>query len=241
VSGNVTPRLPDAAVQSVEAIGELTIVTIMTGNPWRENCHLVADRTSRQGILVDPGDCPDVILGAIADHGISVRRVILTHGHHDHVGAVTPVCRALGLPAEVNAADLKLAGQAPIWAYRFAGRRIERPTPLVPLTDADVQLGAVQGSVLATPGHTPGGICLCFPGLVVTGDTLLYQHVGRTDLPGGDIDVLRTSVSALLHSSSNDEVIFAGHGRRWNAAAAIEWWRVARQAPPVLDEHRELA
>jgi hydroxyacylglutathione hydrolase len=220
-------------------LGEARVVTIMTGPPWRENCHLVVDQASGDALLIDPGDRAEEILGVISAEGVAVRQIALTHGHHDHVGAVSAVCRALDLPCHVHDADLRLARQAPLWAFRFAGKKIEAPAPLLPLGESHA-IGNTIFHVVHTPGHTAGGVCVVFDGFVFTGDTLLFQHVGRTDLPGGSAPTLRTSVAHLLDTLGDTVVVFAGHGRTWTIGEARQWWSSVGDAPPALNEHRDL-
>ena len=208
----------------------------MTGEPWRENCYLVIDRRSNESILIDPGACESLILGVVSGSGSRVTRVLLTHGHHDHVGAVAPVCRALSLPCEIHSADIRLARQAPLWAFRFAGKEIAAPSPLLALEGDSFRLGEATVRILSVPGHTPGSVIFQLAGLCITGDTLLYQHIGRTDLPGGVASEIRVSVSALLAQLADDIILFAGHGRTWTAGEAREWWLSTEHAPPTRNE-----
>jgi glyoxylase-like metal-dependent hydrolase (beta-lactamase superfamily II) len=226
---------------SEHVLGDIEMVTIMTGAPWRENCHLLIDAPSRRGLLVDPGDCAEAILAEIARRDVTVEHVALTHGHHDHVGAVAPVCRHLGLPCEVHAGDLRLLRQAPLWAFRFSGRKIEPPAPVRPLDLGGMWIGGTRVEILATPGHTAGGVCLLVQGAALTGDTILYEHIGRTDLPGADAEALHRSVDSLLDTIAGDTILFSGHGRPWVASQARAWWSAVRDAPPVLDEQRDLS
>jgi glyoxylase-like metal-dependent hydrolase (beta-lactamase superfamily II) len=224
-----------------QEIGQLRVVTIMTGAPWRENCHLVTDIESGDSLLLDPGALPDEILALTRRFDATIRAVALTHGHHDHVGAVADVCRTLGLPCYIHAGDVRLARQAPLWAFRFSGRKIEVPAPLEPLDPSAREIGGLPLRVLETPGHTQGGVCFIFDGVAVTGDTLLYRHVGRTDLPGGNLERLKESVGVLLANLSDSTVLLAGHGRPWTAGEARAWWDEASENPSVLDEHRDLS
>ncbi len=227
-----------AGVERVHDAGPLRITTVMTGDPWRENCYVVMDRASRSAVIVDPGAAEGVILATVEAQGARVSKVLLTHGHHDHVGAVAPVCRSLNVPCAVHPADMRLVRQAPLWAFRFAGKRIETPSPMVELTDDVVRIGGASLNVIRVPGHTPGGIAFASNGFCMTGDTLLLEHIGRTDLPGGHAPTLQQSVDALLSVLSADTILLAGHGREWTAGEALGWWSRVRAAPPVLDEHQ---
>jgi hydroxyacylglutathione hydrolase len=235
------PAPVDHGIRSSECtVGSARIVTVMTGAPWRENCHVVIDTASGEAIVIDPGDRAEGILAVVASLDVHVGAIALTHGHHDHVGAVAAVCRAFELPCLVHDADLRLVRQAPLWAFRFAGKKIETPAPLASLP-ASVSAGNTVGLVMHTPGHTPGGVSFLFDGFAVTGDTLLYQHVGRTDLPGASAPTLRRSVTSLLGALTDGVILFAGHGRPWTVGEAKHWWSDVGEAPPALDEHRDLS
>src|SRR5260221_533195 len=174
----------------------------------------------------------------VAAQGARVSKVLLTHGHHDHVGAVAPVCHALNVPCAVHPADMRLVRQAPLWAFRFAGKLIDTPSPMVELTDDVVRIGGASLNVIRVPGHTPGGIAFASNGFCMTGDTLLLEHIGRTDLPGGHAPAMQQSADHLLSVLSADTILLAGHGREWTAGEALGWWSRVRAAPPVLDEHQ---
>jgi hydroxyacylglutathione hydrolase len=226
---------------SFRDVGPLRVVTVMTGAPWRENCHLIIDMQSGHALLVDPGALPDELLDLARRFDASIGAVALTHGHHDHVGAVAEVCRALALPCLVHPSDARLVRQAPLWAFRFSGKKIEVPAPLQTLDSKSRALGGVSLRMLETPGHTPGSVCFIFDGVAITGDTLLFKHVGRTDLPGGNLEQLRASVTALLETLPDSTLLLAGHGRPWPAGEARAWWETAASRPPALDEHRDLS
>jgi glyoxylase-like metal-dependent hydrolase (beta-lactamase superfamily II) len=228
----VSTASPEAPVQR---IGAVTVTTLMTGAPWRENCYVVRDERSGEQIVIDPGAQPERIVGVIEAGGGRLTHVLLTHGHHDHVGAVAAVCEHFGLACELHEADRRLLRHAPMYALRFAGRRIDDPAPARPYAGApEFALGEGVLQTILTPGHTAGSVCYSLPGLVFTGDTLLPRSVGRTDLPGGDAAVLRGSVGALLAPLAPTVVLFPGHGAPWTAGDAATWWAGAQAAPPQV-------
>lgn len=214
-------------------LGEYEITTIVTSDSWRENCYLVRHSPSEELALIDPGDDPDSIFQAVLERGARLRHILLTHAHHDHVGAVAALCRRFGRTCDLHKGDMRLLRHATIYAMRFAGKQIEPPAPCRTFEGQPAfQLGDRSIEVIHTPGHTPGSVCYYLDGFVFTGDTLLYRNVGRTDLPGGDAKVLVTSVMRLVERLPVDTVIFPGHGRPWTLAEARSWWAGVAMEPP---------
>jgi len=218
-------------------LGEHEIVRIMTGDSWKENCYLVSHLPSAELALIDPGDDSDSIIQAVLESGARLRHILLTHAHFDHVGAVAALCRRFGLACDVHKGDARLLRHATMYAMRFARKQIEPPPPFRTYEDQPAfQLGERPVQVIHTPGHTPGSVCYYFDGFVFTGDTLLYQRVGRTDLPGGDAPLLAASVLRLVESLPGDTVMFPGHGRPWILAEAQNWWRGVAASPPQFTQ-----
>ena len=221
------------AVDATLSLGQCRILRIVTGEAWRENCYLVTDVPSGEMALVDPGDDGDLIIRAVLEDGARLHHILLTHAHHDHVGAVAALCRRFGLACDIHKDDARLLRHAPMYALMFAHRHIEPPAPFRLFEDQPVlQLGERSVQVIHTPGHTFGSVCYDFGGFVFTGDTLLYQCVGRTDLPGGDAKMLAASVSRLVERLPGDTVMFPGHGRQWTLSEAQNWWQEAAASAP---------
>ncbi len=211
-----------------QALGDFQVDTFITGAPWKENCYLVRHVPSGQQAVVDPGDDAEAISQAMTAGG-PLRYVLLTHAHHDHVGAAAAICRRFDVPCDLHQADVRLLRHAPMYALRFAGKKIDAPESLRPFEAAPgLQLGGEAITVLHTPGHTAGSVCYCLPGVVFTGDTLLREGVGRTDLPGADLALLKESVTRLLAQLPPEALLLAGHGRPWTAAEAGRWWQGAQ-------------
>ena len=218
-------------------IGELAITTIPTGEPWKENCYLVHHQPTAAGVLIDPGGAPELIIQSVLDSGTQLRHILLTHAHHDHVGAVAVVCRRFELVCHLHRGDARLLRHAPMYALRFGGRTIEPPSPVQTYDGEPVfQLGAQPISVMHTPGHTEGSVCLRVGACLFTGDTLLRERVGRTDLPGSDATLLASSVSRLLEVLAGETVILAGHGSVWTVGEASAWWQKVSAAPPTYNQ-----
>ncbi|HEY1952392.1 MAG TPA: MBL fold metallo-hydrolase [Gemmatimonadaceae bacterium] len=205
-------------------IDGIEVVRIVTG-VLKENCYIVADEASGDMAVVDPGDNADAILAALGERKGTLRAILLTHGHHDHVGAVSVVCDAYKLEAQVHAGDTRLIRQAPLYALSFTGRQMEVPRPVKAFAEQpEAGLGALRFGAIHTPGHTPGSVVYTIGRAAFTGDTLTFEHVGRTDFPGASRPQIEESVSRFLSAAQPDTVLFPGHGRRWTAGEAAEWW-----------------
>jgi hydroxyacylglutathione hydrolase len=191
----------------------MLVVRSAAVTPFESNCYLVGDPASREALLVDPGDfSPEV--AALAD-GWKVTRLFLTHGHIDHVSGADAARRALGAALWLHAADRpQLARLGPL-AEMFGFGATVAPTIDHPPEDGErLTLGAEEGQVIHTPGHSPGGCCLWFPAskILFTGDTLFAGSVGRTDLPGGDTASLVHSIRERLFVLGDDVRFYPGHG-----------------------------
>jgi len=192
-------------------------------------CHM----PSIEAAVIDPGGNADDIIGTVLGDSVTVRRILLTHAHHDHVGAVAALCRRFRIACEIHKGDARLLRHAPMYALRFGGKHFEAAEPSNAFDGPWViQLGLRQINVVHTPGHTAGSVCYDFGGFLFTGDTLLYHHVGRTDLPGGDATLLNRSIQNLLDIFPDDTVLFPGHGRVWTIGEARLWWHEASVLPP---------
>jgi hydroxyacylglutathione hydrolase len=183
--------------------------------PLRCNCTILGDEVTREAIVADPGDNIPEILSRLQKHGLTLRQIVITHAHIDHVGGAVLLKRATGAPVFLNQKDLGLLG-----AMEVQAGWIGVPTPEVAPPDMSADdglalgLAALPGQVIHTPGHTPGSICLLFPkqNLLLAGDTLFAGSIGRTDLPGGDgRQILRSLRDRLLVLPDTTRVL-PGHG-----------------------------
>jgi glyoxylase-like metal-dependent hydrolase (beta-lactamase superfamily II) len=180
--------------------------------PLQTNCYVISDEQTFDAIVVDPGDEADKILQIIRQKKLKVLMIICTHGHFDHVGAVTRLKEGTGAKVALNRDDIDIYSraedQAALWEYRIE----PPPEPDLFLADRDkVTVGNLNFEVIYTPGHSPGGICLYGEGVVVSGDTIFAGSVGRTDFYGGNIDELKKSFVEIL-SLPPETRILPGHG-----------------------------
>ncbi|NTU43687.1 MAG: MBL fold metallo-hydrolase [Nitrospirales bacterium] len=187
----------------------MEIKRIVVG-PLQVNCFIIADRETGDALVIDPGDEPERILDQVK--GLSVRQVVCTHGHFDHVGAVAEISEATGAQISLHAAELETYRSASDMAALWGFEVNPMPEPGILLAEGDtLQAGSISLRVIHTPGHSPGGICLLGEGIAVTGDTLFAGSVGRTDFPGGDQGRLVESFRRLMALPEETRVL-PGHG-----------------------------
>jgi len=190
----------------------MNIETIVVG-AYKVNCSVVWG-DSKEAIIIDPGFDADLIISFLEKEGLEVASYMLTHGHMDHVSALAELCKAkpapVGLhPKDASWAFTKLNQMSPFYPTPTAPDNVERS-----LEDGQsYKDGGLNYRVIATPGHTPGGVCFHFyeDNALIVGDTLFAGSVGRTDLPGGDSRILKQSIDKL--AALNDELkVYPGHG-----------------------------
>lgn len=196
------------------ARGDLIVETVTNG-PFVENCYIIADQTSRQAILIDPGDEPARILAAIRRLEVQVTLVLATHGHVDHVAAAPPILEELGVDFAMHPADREWLGHMREQCLAFGLPPRDGPSIDRELADGDeIRVGNHMGRVIHTPGHTPGGVSLYFANdkAVFAGDTLFAGSIGRTDLPGGSKDDLLAAIRDRILPLGDDVTLYPGHG-----------------------------
>lgn len=192
----------------------MIIETIPVG-PLQVNCYILGCEESREGVVIDAGGSVERVLARIGKLGLTVRYLIATHGHFDHIGGNRAFLQATGVPFLIHEKDVFLLSLASQAARGFGVTAENSPEPDRHLTDGmTLEFGAQQLEVIHTPGHSPGGCCLYSPGAeaLFTGDTLFNGSVGRTDLPGGSMDTLMTSIRQRLAVLPDGTRVFPGHG-----------------------------
>ena len=190
------------------------------------NCYIVGSESTKEAIIIDPGEEPDVILSTIEEEGLTVPLIVATHAHFDHIGALGEVKEATGADFALHPDDTDLLKARMSRSGSWFGGSAQPPlTPDRLLREGDsIDLGEVHLSVLHTPGHSPGGICLLGHGMVFCGDTLFNLGIGRSDTMGGNFYELMDSIHSKLMTLPDETVVFPGHGprttigneRRWN-------------------------
>ena len=181
----------------------LKIYTLPLG-AYQANCYIVHEASSGTCCVIDPGAHPEIILSRLSELGMTADAILLTHGHFDHVGAVRELAAETGCRVYLCEADLSLPPvitAGPLYYTDLYG-------------EGDVlHLAGLTFSILHTPGHTPGSVCILTEDTMFTGDTLFAGSCGRTDMPGGSQDDMRQSL-ARLSGLSTDYIICPGHGCR---------------------------
>ena len=181
----------------------------------RCNCTILGDEVTREAMVVDPGENVPEILTRLAAHRLTLKQVIVTHAHIDHVGGAVLLKRATGAPILLNQKDLPLLAMMEMQAGWLG---VQPPEVAPPDASADdglkIGLPNLTGEVLHTPGHTEGSICLYFAPekLLIAGDTLFAGSIGRTDLPGGDERKILRSIRERLLTLPDQVRVIPGHG-----------------------------
>jgi len=188
---------------------------ILPVGPLQCNCSIFGDETTREAIVVDPGDDLSDIRSILERHGLRVTAIIITHAHIDHIGGAEKLKASTGAPVYMNENDRFLSTNL---AMQAAWLHV--PTPQDPGIDVNahdgdvISLAKASFHVLHTPGHTPGSISLWIPTekKLVAGDTLFRDSIGRTDLPGGNSRQILESIASQLMGLPDETKVLAGHG-----------------------------
>ncbi len=195
------------------------IVHVESGGPFMENGFVVGCESTGDAVLVDPGDTVRELLDFAAREKLAIRHILLTHAHIDHITGVGTAKRALGVPIHLHRDDLFLYDDVVAHGLMF-GLRVEPQPPIDEFYTPGqvIRFGDCEARPHHTPGHCPGGVCLQIgrAGEAVrhlfVGDTLFAGSIGRTDLPGGDYDLLLASIRSVLFAFGDDAIVHSGHG-----------------------------
>ena len=179
------------------------------------NCSIFGDETTREAIVIDPGDEIDDILGILKKHQLRVKAIVITHAHIDHIGGAARLKSATGAPVYMNSADQELYDNLDVQSSWLGMPRMERTEIDVAAKEGQtVALGDTPFHILETPGHTQGSISIWIPAesKLVAGDTLFRDSIGRTDLPGGDSRKILRSIHTKLLTLPEEAQVIPGHG-----------------------------
>lgn len=180
------------------------------------NCTIVGDETTREAIVIDPGDDADRILARLKAHELTLKEIVCTHTHIDHVGAIFELQQKARTPASIHKADLFLFQELDTQAQWLG-----MPSPKKGTIDrffndgSSVACQGVELGVIHTPGHTPGSTCFLLGNdrsILFAGDTLFRNSIGRTDLWGGSTPDILSSIHKRLMTLDDDTLVIAGHG-----------------------------
>lgn len=177
------------------------------------NCYLVSGQHRREAMVIDPGGDPDRIAHRLEELDLHLKLVVITHAHWDHVNGAGPLAQQFDVPVVMHPADATLLNSVPeVTRDRTGSLAPEPPSVDRALADGDELIVEDDVfTVLHTPGHTPGSICIYRNGVLFSGDTLMAGWVGRTDRPGGDQDAIRSSLWERILRLPDDTVVYAGH------------------------------
>jgi glyoxylase-like metal-dependent hydrolase (beta-lactamase superfamily II) len=194
--------------------------TMMTVNPFGENMYILWDEASHEAVVVDPGMMRDgereMVTKFIDEHNLSVKHILLTHLHVDHITSARWLADKTGADVCGSVLDNQLGQELPDQVAHFRiNIEVEPLTVDRNLADGDtIQLGDETIQVLHVPGHSPGGLAFYLPqsALLISGDTIFNGSVGRTDLWGGDMAQLINSIREKILPLPDETVIASGHG-----------------------------
>jgi len=195
------------------------IIETRAVEPFLKNGYVLGCEDTREGVVIDPGDEVGLLLSAVETHGLTIRYILLTHAHLDHVTGVADAKKALGAPVGLHRSDNFLYEQVVQQGLMF-GLQV-KPQPAVDFFydgEGPLKFGRHDAWVYHTPGHCPGGVCLAVGRegdanrTLFVGDTLFAGSIGRTDLPGGDHTTLLASIRTVLFKFPDPTVVHSGHG-----------------------------
>lgn len=190
----------------------MKIEPIVVG-PLQVNCYLLICEETGQAAVIDPGADAESVLQAVKAAECNVTLIINTHGHFDHIGANKRIKEATGADLLIHADDVQLLSQAGLHASVYGLSVEASPLPDRLITEGDqIKVGNLDVSVIHVPGHSPGSVCLQVEKSLIVGDVLFAESIGRTDLPGGDHQLLINGIREKLLVLPDDTVVHPGHG-----------------------------
>lgn len=185
------------------------ILKLLTIGELQVNCYILADETTKEVAIIDPGAEPEAIKRCISINKFKPHFIINTHGHADHIGAN----RFLDLPIYIHELDKAFLTDPDKNLSAAFGVEITSPAPTNLIRDGDeIRIGGVELLAIHTPGHTPGSISLKVDNMIFTGDAIFCEGIGRTDFPYASEEKLLQSIWNKILTLPNDTIIYPGHG-----------------------------
>ncbi|MCD4721855.1 MAG: MBL fold metallo-hydrolase [Desulfobacula sp.] len=189
------------------------IIKKLEVGPIMANCFILGCESTKEAVVIDPGDDADRILMELGKSNLKVKYLINTHGHFDHVSANKRMKEATGAQIAIHPEDEPMLHELSQSALMFGLASENSPPADILLKDGDeVTFGEITLQVIHTPGHSKGGISLYTKGHLFSGDTLFAGSIGRTDLAGGDYDTLISNIKEKLLIFDDDTIVYTGHG-----------------------------
>ncbi len=189
------------------------IIEILELGPYFENCYIVGDNESKKGIIIDPGDEAEKIISFVERLNLEIEKIVITHGHVDHIGAVDEIRMRYKVPVMIGEKDAVKLTDSNENLSSLSGDNVYSDPADNFLKEGDiVSVGKYNFKVLETPGHTVGSISVYGNGVVFTGDALFLGSIGRTDFPGGSHEQLISSIQQKLLTLPGETIVYSGHG-----------------------------
>ena len=197
-------------------------VRALAVGPFMVNCYLYWDSETSDGVIIDPGDEDSFIIQQVEEVGMTPRAILLTHGHVDHIAAVSAVKTRYDIPLYIGQGEEGMLADPTSNASAYLSEPIVAPEPdYLVVDEQELVIGPVCLRVLSTPGHTAAGVCYLDEkqGWLFCGDTLFQGSIGRTDLPGGSFETLIDSIRKKIMRLPDSVVCFPGHGPQTTVGA----------------------
>lgn len=192
----------------------MKVLTLKTGY-MAANAYIVYTENKPEAVIIDPGDDIELIMDLIKEHELKLEKILLTHGHFDHIGAVKDLKERTGAQVAIHKQEADFLTDPNKNLSYIINRQIVQDPADIFLEDGDlIRVADMEFKVLHTPGHTEGGVCYKLGKVLFTGDTLFEGPVGRTDLSGGSYEQLMSSIREKLLVLDDDHLVYPGHGRQ---------------------------